>query len=31
VSPPADIHGSAGYRRDLVSVLLRRALERMTP
>jgi carbon-monoxide dehydrogenase medium subunit len=31
VSPPADIHGSAGYRRDLVSVLLRRALERMAP
>jgi carbon-monoxide dehydrogenase medium subunit len=31
VSPPADIHGSSGYRRDLVSVLVRRALERMAP
>ena len=31
VSPPEDIHGSAGYRRDLVRVLLRRALERMAP
>jgi carbon-monoxide dehydrogenase medium subunit len=31
VSPPDDIHGSADYRRDLVRVLLRRALERMRP
>jgi carbon-monoxide dehydrogenase medium subunit len=31
VSPPADIHASAGYRRDLVRVLVRRALERMAP
>jgi len=31
VSPPDDIHGSADYRRDLVRVLLRRALERMKP
>jgi carbon-monoxide dehydrogenase medium subunit len=31
VSPPADIHGSAAYRRDLARVLLRRALDRMGP
>jgi aerobic carbon-monoxide dehydrogenase medium subunit len=29
VSPPDDIHGSSEYRRDLMRVLLRRALERM--
>lgn len=31
VSPTGDIHGSADYRRDLVRVLLRRALDRMAP
>lgn len=30
-APPADIHGSAQYRRDLVRVLVQRALERMGP
>ena len=26
VDPPADVHGSAGYRKDLTDVLVRRAL-----
>jgi carbon-monoxide dehydrogenase medium subunit len=30
VSPSGDIHGSPAYRRELVRVLLRRALERMS-
>jgi aerobic carbon-monoxide dehydrogenase medium subunit len=31
VSPAGDIHGSGAYRRDLVRVLVQRALERMAP